>query len=340
LENLTLVGGRQDEALRVELTGLDMDYPVIDHPADVILTMDGGDLWDPRIRTDGDLVIDKEAGNITVMGDSILSSGGDLRVSAQEIYVSSNDNGYGVHAGGAMTLSGTDSVMVMSGAGFSVNGDLVITGGDITLQQNVDLWDETTGTGCDVTLTGDSIQLSESGSSQAFDIDAAGIRAEASGEIFSTGHFYAHDGALTLDAGGRIVARGGVFADTTDILVDSNKTVYIPTVSAPVGVVSIRGREGIQAERMTGLAFELDSIGWIYDYDHMEYDDPGSGAIHLDFTGEDRDVLLKNLGSASSVRLADAAGTLEHPELAAERWTGLLRTAGVVGTLTTAGGAR
>ncbi|KQM17702.1 hypothetical protein ASF83_00890 [Plantibacter sp. Leaf171] len=40
------------------------------------------------------------------------------------------------------------------------------------------------------------------------------------------------------------------------------------------------------------------------------------------------------------VRLADAAGALEHPELAAERWTGLLRTAGVVGTLTTAGGAR
>ncbi|MBF4570260.1 dihydrodipicolinate synthase family protein [Plantibacter sp. VKM Ac-2880] len=30
------------------------------------------------------------------------------------------------------------------------------------------------------------------------------------------------------------------------------------------------------------------------------------------------------------VRLADAAGALEHPELAAERWTGLLRTAGVV----------
>lgn len=40
------------------------------------------------------------------------------------------------------------------------------------------------------------------------------------------------------------------------------------------------------------------------------------------------------------VRLADAAGALEHPELAAERWTGLLRTAGVVGTLTPAGGAR
>jgi hypothetical protein len=40
------------------------------------------------------------------------------------------------------------------------------------------------------------------------------------------------------------------------------------------------------------------------------------------------------------VRLADTAGALEHPELAAERWTGLLRTAGVVGTLTTAGGAR
>jgi hypothetical protein len=40
------------------------------------------------------------------------------------------------------------------------------------------------------------------------------------------------------------------------------------------------------------------------------------------------------------VRLADAAGALEHPELAAERWTALLRTAGVVGTLTTAGGAR
>jgi hypothetical protein len=40
------------------------------------------------------------------------------------------------------------------------------------------------------------------------------------------------------------------------------------------------------------------------------------------------------------VRLADAAGALEHPELAAERWTGLLRTAGVVDTLTTAGGAR
>ena len=40
------------------------------------------------------------------------------------------------------------------------------------------------------------------------------------------------------------------------------------------------------------------------------------------------------------VRLADAAGALEHPELAAERWTGLLRTAGIVGTLTTAGGAR
>lgn len=40
------------------------------------------------------------------------------------------------------------------------------------------------------------------------------------------------------------------------------------------------------------------------------------------------------------VRLADAAGALEHPELAAERWTGLLRTAGVVGTLTTARGAR
>ena len=40
------------------------------------------------------------------------------------------------------------------------------------------------------------------------------------------------------------------------------------------------------------------------------------------------------------VRLADTAGALEHPELAAERWTGLLRTAGVVGALTTAGGAR
>lgn len=40
------------------------------------------------------------------------------------------------------------------------------------------------------------------------------------------------------------------------------------------------------------------------------------------------------------VRLADAAGALEHPELAADRWTGLLRTAGVVGTLTTTGGAR
>lgn len=40
------------------------------------------------------------------------------------------------------------------------------------------------------------------------------------------------------------------------------------------------------------------------------------------------------------VRLADAAGALEHPELAADRWTGLLRAAGVVGTLTTTGGAR
>jgi hypothetical protein len=40
------------------------------------------------------------------------------------------------------------------------------------------------------------------------------------------------------------------------------------------------------------------------------------------------------------VRLADTAGALEHPELAAERWTALLRTAGVVCTLTTAGGAR
>jgi len=40
------------------------------------------------------------------------------------------------------------------------------------------------------------------------------------------------------------------------------------------------------------------------------------------------------------VRLADAAGALEQPELAAERWTGLLRTAGLVGSLTSVGGVR
>lgn len=40
------------------------------------------------------------------------------------------------------------------------------------------------------------------------------------------------------------------------------------------------------------------------------------------------------------VRLADAAGALEHPELAAERWSGVLRSAGVIGALATAGGSR
>lgn len=40
------------------------------------------------------------------------------------------------------------------------------------------------------------------------------------------------------------------------------------------------------------------------------------------------------------VRLADAAGALEDPELAAERWSGLLRGAGVIGALTAAGGSR